>query len=115
MMPIVSAQPSKAGADPAARILIVDDDRATCLVLQRVLQQDGYHVQVARDGTTAIELCRAGEHDVILLDYVLPDIDGVTVCAAIRAQQAKASSPILMLTSRNDDSAVKAALAAGAS
>jgi ammonium transporter, Amt family len=115
MAPLASSQASIANADPAARILIVDDDRATCLVLQRVLQQDGYQVEVARDGTTAIELCRASDHDVILLDYVLPDIDGVNVCAAIRKQQAHASSPILMLTSRNDDLAVKAALAAGAS
>ena len=99
----------------SARIVVVDDDRTTCLMLRRILQQDGYQVLVARNGADAIEICRTGDQDLILLDYVLPDTDGVNVCTAIRKEPAHAATPILVLTSRNDDAAVKAALAAGAS
>ncbi len=96
------------------RVLIVDDDRTTCLVLRRILLQDGYEVAVARNGTEAIQLCRSGTQDLILLDYMLPDMDGAQVCASIRNEQNHGDTPILVLTSRNDDAAVKTALDAGA-
>ena len=98
-----------------ARILIVDDDRTTCLMLRKVMEQDGYLVQVVSNGIEAIKACETAEQDLILLDYVLPDIDGTQVCAAIRKQQPYASVPILVLTSRYDGASVEAALSAGAS
>ena len=98
-----------------ARILIVDDDRTTCLMLRKVMEQDGYLVQVVSNGIEAIKVCETAEQDLILLDYVLPDIDGTQVCAAIRKQQPYASVPILVLTSRYDGASVEAALSAGAS
>ena len=93
----------------------MDDDRTTCVVLRTVLEQNGYHVRVANNGAQAILACEEMEQDLILLDYVLPDIDGAQVCTIIRKQQRYASTPILVLTSRNDDGSVKTALAAGAS
>jgi len=98
-----------------AKILIVDDDRTTCLMLRKVMEQDGYRVHVVSNGTEAIKACETAEQDLILLDYVLPDIDGTQVCAAIRKQQPYASVPILVLTSRYDGASVEAALSAGAS
>src|SRR5690349_20517320 len=99
--------------DPA-RILVVDDDRSTCFVLRRVLEQKGYHIQVVGSAAEALAACEHAQQDLILLDYVLPDIDGAQVCSRIRKQQRHSSTPILVLTSRNDDASVKTALAAGA-
>src|SRR4051812_49032382 len=98
----------------AAQILVVDDDRSTCFVLRRVLEQNGHHIRVASTGADAVAACEERQQDLILLDYVLPDIDGAHVCSVIRKQQGHATTPILVVTSRNDDASVKTALAAGA-
>jgi diguanylate cyclase (GGDEF)-like protein len=113
LTPVNLRQPDVA-ATVSPQILIVDDDRTTCLVLRQVMERNGYRVRIARSGLEAITTCEEMQQDLILLDYVLPDIDGAQVCAAIRQQQRHASTPILVLTSRNDDASVKTALAAGA-
>jgi CheY-like chemotaxis protein len=71
---------------PARRILVVDDDDDTTLSLATLLRLDGYEAHVARDGREALRMAELQQPDVILLDVVLPDLDGLEVCRRIRAE-----------------------------
>jgi two-component system, OmpR family, response regulator MprA len=80
------------------RVLLVDDDLAVLSGLRRTMALDGYDVVVARDGQTALQLARTTAPDLIVLDVMLPELDGFSVCVAVRAYSAV---PILMLTARD--------------
>jgi two-component system, OmpR family, response regulator len=81
------------------RILVVEDHTAMADVLRRGLSEEGYAVDVADTGEEGAWLAAENEYDAIVLDLVLPDVDGFTVCRDIRAHQRW--SPILMLTARD--------------
>ena len=81
------------------RILVVEDHAAMADVLRRGLSEEGYAVDVASTGEEGTWLAAENEYDAIVLDLVLPDVDGFTVCREIRAHQRW--SPILMLTARD--------------
>ncbi len=95
----------------SARILIVDDDRALAEMLGIVLQGEGFLTEHSADGAEALEAFRQIRPDLILLDLMLPGIDGIEVCARIRAESGV---PIIMLTARTDTTDVVAGLEAGA-
>lgn len=80
------------------RVLLVDDDPAVLSSLRRAMELDGYEVLVAVDGDTALDIAQSQLPDLIVLDVMLPDLDGFTVCERIRAGS---STPILMLTARD--------------
>ena len=82
-----------------ARILIVEDEPGIALGLKNELVLEGYEVDVARDGKTGLALGRSGAFDLILLDIMLPQMDGYTVCRELR--QAGVRTPILMLTAKS--------------
>jgi two-component system, OmpR family, response regulator MprA len=82
----------------SARVLVVDDDPAVLSGLRRVFSLEGYEVMTAVDGESALTLARGAAPDLVILDVLLPGIDGLTVCQRIRA---KSSTPILMLTARD--------------
>ena len=87
--------------DPEAlpgRILVVDDTPANVKLLEDMLAYHGFHVEVAADGETALELIRSGSPDLILLDIMLPGLDGYGVCRAVRSNPAYAMLPIVMVT-----------------
>lgn len=67
-----------------SKILVVDDEPHMCEILRRILEKEGYEVITARDGETALRLAREEKPDVILLDVVMPGIDGVEVCRRVR-------------------------------
>ena len=79
-------------------VLVVDDDPRIRSVLGRGLHFEGYDVQLAADGAEALKLARVTPPDVIVLDVMLPDIDGMEVCRRLRRGL---TSPILMLTARD--------------
>jgi two-component system, OmpR family, response regulator MprA len=79
-------------------VLVVDDDPKIRGVLGRGLQFEGYTVQLAADGAEALTIARAQPPDVIVLDVMLPDMDGMEVCRRLRRGL---TSPILMLTARD--------------
>src|ERR1700720_661853 len=81
------------------RILIVEDEKRIQDFLSRGLESGGYAVDVAGDGNTAIELVHATEDDLIILDLMLPDTDGLSVLQKIRNR--KASPPVLILSARD--------------
>ena len=68
------------------RILVVDDDRDNCDLTQRVLAKEGYEVDVAYDAMTALKLFGDSVHDLVVLDYRMPDMDGMDLLATMRSQ-----------------------------
>jgi two-component system alkaline phosphatase synthesis response regulator PhoP/two-component system response regulator ResD len=82
------------------RILVVDDEKNIVELAKLYLRQEGYDVITAADGAAALEQCRAERPDLVVLDIMLPQIDGWEVCRRLR--QA-GRIPIIMLTARSDD------------
>src|ERR1041385_1548504 len=80
------------------RILVVEDEKRIADFLSRGLESGGYAVDLAGDGSTAIEMVHATEYDLIILDLGLPDLDGLTVLQKIRNR--KTSPPVLILSAR---------------
>jgi len=93
------------------RILVVDDDTALAEMIGIVLSSEGFDVQFCEDGTGAQQAFRDGRPDLVLLDLMLPGIDGIEVCRRIRKES---DVPIIMLTARSDTPDVVAGLEAGA-
>jgi two-component system phosphate regulon response regulator OmpR len=81
------------------RLLVVEDDPRLADMLLEYLGQAGFHVTVAPSGRTALERASADEYDAIVLDLMLPDVDGLDVCRQLRTTS---DTPILMLTGRGD-------------
>jgi DNA-binding response OmpR family regulator len=92
-------------------ILVVDDEPNVCEMLEIGLAQHGFHVLVARDGTRALAMLRETQPDAILLDVVMPKIDGVSLVPMIRRIT---EAPILMLSALTDSHDKISGLAAGA-
>lgn len=84
------------------KILIVEDERAIVEILKFNLQREGYETMEALDGETGLELARSQDPDIILLDVMLPRMNGFDVCAALR--QGGSAVPIIMLTAREEES-----------
>ncbi len=93
------------------RVLVVDDDLALAEMLSIVLQQDGLDVVHVADGAAALAAFRETRPDLVLLDLMLPGLDGVEVCRRIRAESGV---PIVMLTARADTVDVVVGLESGA-
>jgi DNA-binding response OmpR family regulator len=83
-----------------ARILLVDDEQSVQKLLSYPLRKEGYEVVPAMDGQEALERCRGQNFDLIVLDVMLPKLDGFDVCRQIRAQS---SVPIIMLTAKAEE------------
>jgi two-component system response regulator MprA len=94
------------------RILVVDDDRAMREGLERVLRRDGYEVVLASGGESARSALAGCPPDVVVLDLLLPDSEGVEICRALR--RAGDRTPVLMLTARDAVADRVAGLDAGA-
>lgn len=98
----------------AARILIVDDEPNIVVSLELLLQQRGYEVRTAGDGQQALEQMDAFQPDLVLLDLIMPVLDGFEVCRKIRESSAGARVRIIMLSARAQEVEVSKGLALGA-
>ena len=87
----------------AGSILIVDDEPMICELLSFNLHKAGYDTVQADNGHAALEIARTTKLDLIILDVMLPGIDGLEVCRTIKGQQQTAGIPIIMLTAKNDE------------
>lgn len=85
----------------AQKLLVVDDEESIITLLQFNLEQAGYQVKTVMDGKSAFELATKVKFDLIVLDLMIPDMDGLEVCKQLR--QNKISTPILMLTAKDDE------------
>ncbi len=92
-------------------VLVVDDEPRVRDVLQRILKQEGYKVITAPDGETALGLIKETKPDVILLDIMMPGLDGFQVLNLIRQYS---SIPVIMLTARREVTTARDALILGA-
>lgn len=82
------------------RILVVDDEATIRETVKLNLEKEGYEVVTAADGSDALEKARSEDFDLIILDLMLPELDGLTVCRVIRREQ---DTPIIMLTARTGE------------
>ncbi|WUR16172.1 EAL domain-containing protein [[Empedobacter] haloabium] len=98
-----------------ASVLVVDDDRSTRTTLRHTLQRDGFRVEEAADGAEALAMLPRCQPDVILMDAVMPVMDGFTACARLQELPGGRAIPVLMITALQDNSSVERAFAAGAS
>ena len=87
----------------AQTILVVDDDPAIARLVRAYLEQAGFRAICAHDGATALRTLRTERPDLLVLDLMLPDRDGLEIARALRADPATAALPIIMLTARVDD------------
>jgi two-component system alkaline phosphatase synthesis response regulator PhoP len=85
------------------RILVVDDDRSIIKVLRGYLEQAGYSVLTAADGEAALHTLRRERPDLVILDLMMPALDGWEVTRIVRADRTLAATPIIMLTARVED------------
>ncbi len=105
------------GADqPAkgARVLVVEDDPNIRDLVVLHLGLEGLSTETAGDGQVALDLAKAEPFDLIVLDLMLPGLDGVTVCRAVRRDTPNRDTPILMLTARRDEADKVVGLESGA-
>jgi two-component system, OmpR family, response regulator len=84
----------------SARILLVDDERSVQTLLSYPLRKDGYQVTSAEDGREALQRFAEGRFDLVILDLMLPKLDGVEVCRQLRS---RSQVPIIMLTAKGDE------------
>ena len=96
----------------SGRILLADDDRAIREALSRALTLQGYDVVQAADGAIALSLAESSQPDAAILDVMMPNVDGLTVCRVLRSERNRL--PILMLTARTETPDRVAGLDAGA-
>lgn len=98
-----------------ARVLVVDDDRVIQQLLEVNLELEGYQVAKASNGEEALALVRSFKPDLVLLDVMMPKVDGRETCRRIKADPATAHTPIIFLSARAQDMDVNSGLELGAS
>ncbi len=84
------------------KILLVDDSNTVLMMEKMLLSSSGYDVVVAHDGLEGVAKAASDKPDLILLDLVMPKMDGIEACRLIRAQATTASIPIIMVTTRSE-------------
>ena len=96
------------------KILIVEDDRSLAGVLEYNFSNAGYDVTCAHDGIDAINQARARSPDIIVLDVMIPLLDGIETCQRLRSEDSTRDTPILMLTAKGEESDHLTGFSAGA-
>lgn len=87
----------------AGLVLVIDDDVVERELLQRCLAAAGYRVLLASDGEAGLDVAARQSPDLILLDVVMPNLNGFQTCRRLRQQPGTAATPIVMLTSKDQD------------
>ena len=95
-------------------VLIVDDEEDLLSLLKYNMQEEGFNTALARDGVEALKQARAHEPDLIILDVMMPRLDGIEVCRRVRKDAHLRTTPIMMLTARSEEDDQVAGLDVGA-
>jgi diguanylate cyclase (GGDEF)-like protein len=98
-----------------ALVLVVDDDRAMRQMIHKVLASNGFRVEQAEDGAQSLDVCLRSVPDIVLMDALMPVMDGFEACSRLRQQPGTEAIPVLMVTGLNDEQSVDRAMKAGAS
>jgi len=96
------------------KILVVDDEKDILELIEYNLSKNGYRVQTAASGEDALELVKENDYDLIMLDLMLPGVDGFDICKIIKSDKQKANIPIVMVTAKSDEADRVAGLEIGA-
>ena len=104
--------PAPAASIPGPRVLVIEDEAPMRMAIEDILKAGGYRVLTAVDGPTGLDAAISERPDLVLLDVMLPKLDGLTLCAELRSRGA--SVPVLMLTARGQVSDRVAGLDTGA-
>ena len=99
---------------PPARVLVVDDESQFCELIRGALEPRGYQVAEAHSGAEALASVAAAPPDVVLLDVLIPGIDGIEVCRRLKADPPTAMLPVIMVTAQSDRRNRLAGIDAGA-
>jgi adenylate cyclase len=102
------------GEHSAGRVLVVDDDRVNRTLLTRSLEREGHHVRCAEDGLGALEVLRRDPCDVVLLDIVMPELDGVSVLERMKSDPALQDVPVIMISGVDETESVLRCIELGA-
>jgi len=103
---------SETGDKPV--VLVADDDEMQCFLIGEALEAEGFSVHVVGDGSAAVEACKAIRPDVVLLDVIMPIMDGYAACKAIRELPYSKQLPIVMVTGQEDIASIARAYETGA-
>ncbi len=112
--PGVCAPRPAPGPERTSRVLVVDDDPAMCLLASEALEAAGMEVLVAEDGAEALEIYRGTRPDLVLLDVMMPVMDGFDACAGIRRLPGGEETPVVMMTGSDDVDSINRAYDVGA-
>ncbi len=107
----MSVPAAEGNVPPPVAVLLVEDDEAIRRSVTLALERYGYRVTSAGDGLTGLELFRQGGHDLLLLDIMLPELDGIGLCRRVRETS---TAPILMMSARGDTPDIVSGLESGA-
>ena len=100
--------------EPLGHILVVDDEEVNCDLLRRRLERKGYSVDTVGDGSGALEKIQNEHFDMVLLDIMLPVVDGITVLKTIREEFSASELPVIMVSAKDDSEGIVEALQLGA-
>jgi DNA-binding response OmpR family regulator len=87
----------------AQRILVVDDDEMVLMALDELLKPEGYEVQTVSSGSDALRKLDANDYDLLMLDVIMPEMDGYELCRRIREKEEYKETPIVFLTAKSRD------------
>ena len=96
------------------KVLVVDDEPNILMPLEFLMRKQGYNVLIARNGTEAIESVDKELPQVVVLDVMMPDVDGYEVCRHIRRKAKMADAKVIFISAKAQDADIKAGYAAGA-
>ena len=97
------------------RILAVDDNPDALTLLEKILRREGYDVMVVKDGTAAIELFNRQTFDLVLLDIMMPGVDGFEVSRTLRHGSGPGKVPVVFITSKDDAESMREGFRSGGS
>lgn len=108
----LSDEPTHAASVPT--ILVADDEPVNRALIQRRLEREGYHVLTARNGSEAVEQARASLPDLVILDVMMPEMDGMDACRLLKESEATHDIPVIFLSARDETEMKVSGLGLGA-
>lgn len=101
--------------DIVHKILVVDDDPYILMSLEFLMKKNGYEVMVARNGEEALDILNTAIPDIVLLDIMMPDVNGYDICKHIKSTKTLKSSKVIFMSAKTKDSDIKKGYELGAS
>jgi DNA-binding response OmpR family regulator len=96
------------------RILVVDDDEMVLMALDELLKWEGYEIQTVSSGSEALQKLDESHYDLIMLDVIMPEMDGFELCKLVREKEKYKETPVIFLTAKSRDEDRVRGLEAGA-